>query len=46
MAHFCKLDETNVVIETIVVANEVLLDENGVEQEQKGIDFLIEWSDG
>ena len=46
MAHFCKLDENNVVIETIVVANEVLLDENGVEQEQKGIDFLIDWSGG
>ena len=46
MAHFCKLDENNVVLETIVVNNEVLLDENGVEQEQKGIDFLIEWSGG
>ena len=46
MAHFCKLDENNVVIETIVVANEVLLDDNGIEQEQKGIDFLIDWSGG
>jgi hypothetical protein len=29
-----------------VVHNNELLDENGIEQEQKGIDFLINWSDG
>lgn len=39
MANFAKL-LNNVVISVIVVNNEVLLDENGIEQEQKGIDFL------
>lgn len=39
MAHFAQLDVDNVVINVIVVSNEVLLDENGVEQEQKGVEF-------
>lgn len=39
MAHFAQLNENNVVIQVIVVNNEVLLDQNGVEQEQIGIDF-------
>jgi hypothetical protein len=38
MAHFAKL-ENNIVKQVIVVANEELLDENGKENEQKGIDF-------
>jgi len=46
MAHFAKLDENNVVLEVHCVHNNELLDENGIEQEQKGIDFLINWSDG
>ena len=46
MAHFAKLDENNVVLEVHVVHNNELLDENGVEQEQKGIDFLVNWSGG
>ncbi len=46
MAHFAKLDQNNVVLEVHVVHNNELLDENGVEQEQKGIDFLINWSNG
>jgi len=46
MAHFAKLDENNVVLEVHVVHNNELLDENGIEQEQKGIDFLISWSNG
>ena len=46
MAHFAKLDENNVVIDVNVVHNNELLDENGVEQEQKGIDFLVAWSGG
>lgn len=40
MSHFAKLDENNVVIEMVVVNNDVLM-ENGVEVEQKGIDFLV-----
>lgn len=41
MAHFAKLDDNNVVLEVLVVGNEILLDEDGNEVEQKGIDFLI-----
>jgi len=41
MAHFAKLDENNNVIAVHVVNNDVLID-NGIESEQKGIDFLTE----
>ena len=40
MAHFAKIGSNNIVEEVIVVNNEVLLDSDGVEQEQLGIDFL------
>jgi hypothetical protein len=39
MAHFAQLDENNIVTQVIVVNNNELLDENGVEQESKGIAF-------
>jgi len=39
MAHFAKLDENNQVIEVIVVSNNDIIDENGQESEQKGIEF-------
>ena len=38
MAHFAQL-ENNIVTKVIVVANLDILDENGQESEQKGIDF-------
>jgi hypothetical protein len=38
MAHFAQL-ENNVVTQVIVVSNQDILDENGQESEQKGIDF-------
>jgi len=38
MAHFAQL-ENNVVKQVIVVANQDILDENGQESEQKGIEF-------
>jgi hypothetical protein len=38
LAHFAKL-ENNVVTQVIVVSNQDILDENGQENEQKGIDF-------
>jgi hypothetical protein len=41
MASFSKLDSDNIVIEVISVHNNELLDNNGVEQEVNGIDFLI-----
>jgi hypothetical protein len=40
MAYFSKLNNSNIVIETISVNNAVITDENGNEIEQKGIDFL------
>jgi len=39
MAHFAKLDENNFVLEVHVVVNDVITI-NGIENEQKGIDFL------
>jgi hypothetical protein len=41
MAHFAELDDTNIVTRVIVVNNSELLDENGNESEQKGIDFCV-----
>lgn len=38
MAHFAQL-ENNVVKQVIVVSNQDILDEQGQESEQKGIDF-------
>ena len=38
MAHFAKL-ENNIVTQVIVVSNQDILDEQGQESEQKGIDF-------
>jgi hypothetical protein len=40
MAHFAKIGLNRKVIEVLSVNNEVLLDSNGVEQEDNGIDFL------
>lgn len=39
MAHFAELDNDNIVLRVLVVGNDKLL-ENGIEVEQKGIDFL------
>jgi len=40
MAHFAELDENNVVIRVVAVANDVIIDENGIEQENIGIGYL------
>jgi len=40
MAHFARLDENNKVISVEAVANEVITDADGNEQEHLGIDFL------
>ena len=42
MAHFTTLDESNIVTKVEVIVNDVILDSDGVEQEQLGIDFLTE----
>jgi hypothetical protein len=38
MAHFARIED-NIVREVIVINNEVIIDSNGVEQEQLGINF-------
>ena len=40
MAHFAQLDAYNNVVKVHVVANPVITDDDGKEQEQLGIDFL------
>jgi hypothetical protein len=40
MAHFAKLDDSNIVLEVVVVNNLELLDSNGQENEELGIAFL------
>jgi len=39
MAHFAKLNSDNIVEQVIVVNNEVLKDDKGVEQESIGVAF-------
>lgn len=39
MAHFAQLNEKNTVQQVIVVNNQELLDDNGQEQESRGIAF-------
>ena len=39
MAHFAELDENNVVLQVIVVHNNELKGANGVEYENKGVEF-------
>ena len=40
MAHFCELNSNNVVIRTLIVHNNELLDKNGYEREENGVKFL------
>jgi len=40
MAHFATINELNIVTNVEVVVNDVILDGDGVEQEQLGVDFL------
>jgi len=40
MAHFAELNQDNIVKQVVVVDNDVILDENGVEDEDLGISFL------
>jgi hypothetical protein len=46
MAHFAKLDQTNVVTDVIVVNNIEMLAADGSESEMMGVAFLIRWSGG
>ncbi len=42
MAHFAEIDSNNEVLQVLAVSNDVLLDSNGTESEQQGIDFCAE----
>jgi hypothetical protein len=42
MAHFAKINTDDTVEQVIVVNNEVLLDENGIEQEALGVQFCVD----
>jgi hypothetical protein len=46
MAHFAKLDANNIVLEVNIVDNKNLLDSSGIEREELGIAFLVQWSGG
>jgi hypothetical protein len=39
MAYFAKLGSGNIVEKVISINNSVITDENGIEQEQLGIDY-------
>ena len=39
MAHFANINEEGIVTQVIVVNNSVLLDENNIESEEKGVQF-------
>lgn len=39
MAHFARLDENNFVTEVLVIGNQDILDKNGQESEEVGIQF-------
>ena len=41
MAHFAELDNNNIVTRVVVVHNNELLDNNGIESEQKGVNFCV-----
>lgn len=42
MAHFAELNSENIVQRVVVVNNDVIIDENGDEQESLGVEFLQE----
>lgn len=42
MAYFAELDENNIVLRVVGIVDQVCLDENGVEQEQLGINRCLE----
>lgn len=42
MAYFAELDENNVVLRVVAIATEDCFDENGIEQEQLGINRCLQ----
>jgi hypothetical protein len=39
MAHLAELDQNNIVLQVVVISNDDILDENGNESEEVGIEF-------
>jgi hypothetical protein len=39
MAHFAEIDDNNIVRRVVVISNDILLDEDGVESEALGVAF-------
>jgi hypothetical protein len=46
MAHFAELDNTNTVTRVIVVNNNNILDDNGIESEEIGKQFCQQFGEG
>ena len=46
MAHFAKLDNTNMVLEVNAVENDIIQDLPFPESEPVGVEFLVNWSGG
>jgi hypothetical protein len=46
MAHFAKMDDSNIVLEVVVLNNSVVNDLPFPESEPVGIEFLTGWSGG
>lgn len=46
MAHFAQLNEDNIVTQVIVVSNDDILDENGLESEEIGKTFCLQFGSG
>jgi len=46
MAHYAELNSTNIVLKVHAVNNQVIIDSDGNEQEQIGIDFLTKLNGG
>lgn len=42
MAHFAELDNNNIVLQILVIDNQEILNSEGIEDEQLGIDFFTE----
>ena len=40
MAHFAKLGTENIVLQIVALSNNAILDKDGKEREQIGMDFL------
>jgi hypothetical protein len=39
MAHFAEINDEGLVLRVIALNNEILIDQNGVESEEKGVEF-------